>query len=433
MPKLMYVGRGDPDEQPFTCNSGLNFPINEAVEVPDIAQYELLKENPHFRTVAANDPKKPYNELPLLPPAHDIESKAVLKACVRANAALSALRVAGKLIPDQTVLINTIPLLEAKGSSEIENIVTTNDALFRQASLADADADPSVKEALRYRAALFNGFESIRHRPITTATAIEICQTLKGVGLDIRATPGTTLTNSHTGEVIYTPPEGADHLRSLLANWERFLNEPTDLDPVVRMALLHYQFEAIHPFVDGNGRTGRVLNILCLVQDKLLDRPTLYLSRHILKTRGDYYRLLSHVTATGDWEPWVLYMLNAVEQTAIWTMHKILSIHKLMDQAAELVRTGAPKIYSRELVELLFIKPYCRIGDVVERGIAKREAASKYLKEIASLGMLIEEKSGRDKVYLHKVYMDLLSSDEHDVKPYPTIAASPAAAKKVSK
>ncbi len=371
-----------------------------------------------------NDPQRPYNDLPLLPPARDVESKAVLKACVRANAALAALRVAGKLIPDQTVLINTIPLLEAKGSSEIENIVTTNDALFRQASLADADADPSVKEALRYRAALFEGFEAIKLRPITTSTAVEICRTLKGVGLDIRATPGTTLTNSHTGEVIYTPPEGADHLRSLLANWERFLNEPTDLDPVVRMALLHYQFEAIHPFVDGNGRTGRVLNILCLVQDKLLDQPTLYLSRHILKTRGEYYRLLSQVTSTGEWELWVLYMLNAVEQTAIWTKDKILSIHALMERATELVRTGAPKVYSRELVELLFTKPYCRIGDVVERGIAKREAASKYLKELVALGMLIEEKSGRDKIYLHRVYMDLLSSDEHAVKPYPTVAAS---------
>jgi Fic family protein len=276
---------------------------------------------------------------------------------------------------------------------------------------------------LRYRSALFEGFEAIKLRPITTSTAIEICRTLKGVGLDIRATPGTTLTNSHTGEVIYTPPEGADHLRSLLGNWERFLNEPTELDPVVRMALLHYQFEAIHPFVDGNGRTGRVLNILCLVQDKLLDMPTLYLSRHILKTRGEYYRLLSQVTATGEWEPWVLYMLKAVELTAIWTMHKIRSIRALMDQATELMRTGAPKVYSRELVELLFTKPYCRIADLEERNIAKRQSSSKYLKELVALGMLIEEKSGRDKIYLHKVYMDLLSSDEHAIQPYPTVAA----------
>jgi Fic family protein len=371
-----------------------------------------------------NNPLKPYNNLPLLPPTHDVESKAVLKACVGARAALAELRTAGQLIPDQRVLIHIIPLLEARGSSEIENIVTTNDELFRQASLDDGGADPATKEALQYRSALFEGFEAIKLRPITTATAIEIVRTLKGVNLDIRATPGTTLTNSHTGEVIYTPPEGTDHLRSLLANWERFLNEPTDLDPVVRMALLHYQFEAIHPFVDGNGRTGRVLNILCLVQDKLLDMPTLYLSRHILKTRGEYYRLLSHVTATGDWESWVLYMLKAVELTAIWTMHKIRAIRTLMDQATEHMRTGAPKVYSRELVELMFTKPYCRINDVVARGIAKRESASKYLKELVAIGMLVEEKSGRDKIYLHRIYMDLLSSDEHAVQPYPNVAAS---------
>jgi Fic family protein len=371
-----------------------------------------------------NNPLKPYNNLPLLPPTHDVESKAVLKACVGARAALAELRTAGQLIPDQRVLIHIIPLLEARGSSEIENIVTTNDELFRQASLDDGGADPATKEALQYRSALFEGFEAIKLRPITTATAIEIVRTLKGVNLDIRATPGTTLTNSHTGEVIYTPPEGTDHLRSLLANWERFLNEPTDLDPVVRMALLHYQFEAIHPFVDGNGRTGRVLNILCLVQDKLLDMPTLYLSRHILKTRGEYYRLLSHVTATGDWEAWVLYMLKAVELTAIWTMHKIRAIRTLMDQATEHMRTGAPKVYSRELVELMFTKPYCRINDVVARGIAKRESASKYLKELVAIGMLVEEKSGRDKIYLHRIYMDLLSSDEHAVQPYPNVAAS---------
>jgi Fic family protein len=370
-----------------------------------------------------NDPQKPYNDLPLMPPRADVESKAVLKACVNARTALAELRTAGQLIPDQSVLIHIIPLLEARGSSEIENIVTTNDELFRQASLDDGSANPATKEALRYRAALFEGFEAIKQRPITTATAVEIVRTLKGVNLDIRATPGTTLTNSHTGEVIYTPPEGAEHLRSLLANWERFLNEPTDLDPVVRMALLHYQFEAIHPFVDGNGRTGRVLNILCLVQDGLLDLPTLYLSRHILKTRGEYYRLLSQVTATGDYEPWVLYMLKAVEVTAIWTMLKIRSIRTLMDQATDHVRNKAPKIYSRELVELLFSKPYCRIADLEERDIAKRQAASKYLKELVGLGMLIEEKSGRDKMYLHKTYMDLLSSDEHAVKPYP---ASPA-------
>jgi Fic family protein len=366
-----------------------------------------------------NDPARPYNELPLLPPELDIESKAVLKKCVGARAALAGLQRAGQLIPDQSVLIHVIPMLEAKASSEIENIVTTNDDLFRQASLQEDTADPATKEALRYRTALFEGFKTLSERPITTRTAVDICRTLKAVGLDIRATPGTTLRNSHTNETIYTPPDGADRLRTLLANWEKFLNEPTDLDPVVKMAILHYQFEAIHPFTDGNGRTGRVLNILCLVQDKLLDMPTLYLSRQILRTRGEYYRLLAGVTNSGAWEPWVLYMLDAVEVTAIWTLDKIIAIRKLMEQATALLRAQAPKIYSRELVELIFSQPYCRISNLVEKNIAKRQAASTYLKALAALGILVEEKVGRDKVFIHKVYLELLSNDDHSVAPYP--------------
>ena len=365
-----------------------------------------------------NDPTRPYNELPLLPPLMDVESKAVLKKCVEARAALAGLKRAGQLIPDQSVLIHIIPMLEAKSSSEIENIVTTNDELFRQASLDEGEAEPATKEALRYRTALFDGFNTLSERPLTTRSIIEICRTIKAVGLDIRATPGTALRNAHTGEVIYTPPEGPELLRSLLVNWERFLNEPTDLDPIVKMAMLHYQFEAIHPFTDGNGRTGRVLNILCLVQDKLLDLPMLYLSRHILRTRGDYYRLLAGVTATGAWEPWIIYMLEAVELTAIWTLDKIIAIRKLMEQATELLRAQAPKIYSRELIELIFSQPYCRIADVTKKNIAKRQAASTYLKQLVAIGLLVEEKVGRDKVFIHKDYLELLSNDDHAVPIY---------------
>jgi Fic family protein len=367
---------------------------------------------------AMNDPVRPYNELPLLPPAVDVESKAVLKRCIKARAALAGLQRAGQLIPNQSVLIQVMPMLEAKSSSEIENIVTTNDDLFRQASLDEDTADPATKEALRYRTALFEGYKALSERPITTRSIVDICRTLKAVALDIRATPGTALRNSHTNETIYTPPEGVDRLRSLLANWERFLNEPSDLDPVVKMAILHYQFEAIHPFTDGNGRTGRVLNILCLVQDKLLDLPTLYLSRHILRTRGDYYRLLADVTASGAWEPWILYMLEAVEVTAIWTLDKIIAIRKLMEQATDLMRAEAPKIHSHELVELVFSQPYCRIADVTKKNIAKRQAASTYLKTLVTIGMLVEEKVGRDKVFIHKVYLDLLSNDTHTFAPY---------------
>ena len=364
------------------------------------------------------DRSRPYNDLPLLPPKVELETRDVLKRCVTARTALAELRIAGELIPDQAVLINTIPLLEAKDSSEIENIVTTNDALFREASLADEAGDPAAKEAVRYRTALYEGFQQLRTRPLVTRSAIEICRTIKGIDLDIRATPGTALRNSHTGEVIYMPPEGQARLRDLLANWEAFVNADDDLDPVVRMAVQHYQFEAIHPFTDGNGRTGRILNILCLVQYGLLDLPTLYLSRQILRSRGDYYRLLDGVSSRGEWQPWVLYMLDAVALTASWTNGKLRAIRALMEHTAEHVRAGASKIYSRDLVELIFAQPYCRIGNLVEKGIAKRHAASTYLKTLVDLGVLEEEKVWRDKVFIHRKYMTLLGSDEHTFEPY---------------
>ena len=237
-------------------------------------------------------PDRPYNDLPALPPKAEVESKAVLKACIEARAALAELKVAGGLIPNQAMLINSIPLLEAQASSEIENIVTTTDKLFRFAGEAENQADPATKEALRYRTALYEGFKTLSKRPLTTRTAVQICRTIKGVDMDIRATPGTALINNQTRKVIYTPPEGAQHLRELLANWERYIHDVVDVDPLIRMAVMHYQFEAIHPFTDGNGRTGRILNLLYLVENELLNIPVLYLSQYIIKHKADYYRLL---------------------------------------------------------------------------------------------------------------------------------------------
>ena len=369
------------------------------------------------------DPSRAYNDLPPLPPKGEIETRDVLKRCVGARTALAELRAAGQLIPDQTVLINSIPLLESKDSSEIEHIVTTHDALFREASQIDEDSDPAAKEALRYRTALYEGFQTLDQRPLTTRSAVEICSLIKGVSLDIRATAGTALRNSHTGEIIYTPPEGQDRLRALLTNWEKFINEPSDLDPIVKMAVQHYQFEAIHPFIDGNGRTGRVLNILSLIQDKVLDLPTLYLSRHILQTRGEYYRLLDNVTVHAQWTPWILYMLDAVEKTSGWTNQKIRAIRRLMDATTEHVRLAAPKIYSRDLIELIFGQCYCRIGSVVDRGIAKRQAASSYLQALVALGVLDQQKVGRDKVFVNRKYLDLLASDNHTFDAYPPKAS----------
>jgi Fic family protein len=337
---------------------------------------------------------------------------------VTARTALAELRLAGHLIPDQRVLIHIVPNLEARASSAIENIVTTNDALFREASLGDSDASPATREAARYRTALYQGVEALKTRPLSTRIAVDVCRAIIGIEMDVRRTPGTTLSNSHTGEVIYTPPEGEGRLRELLSNWERFAHGSPELDPLVRMAILHYQFEAIHPFPDGNGRTGRILNILGLIEAGLLDSPTLYLSRHILSTRGDYYRLLQRVTFHQEWEPWILYVLTAVEETSGWTTQKIGAIRALMDETVAYVRAAAPKL-PHAVVEQIFTYPYCRIGNLVEQGIAGREAASKYLRELVRLGVMEEEKVGRDKIFLHRKYIDVLFAEEHSFDPYP--------------
>jgi len=362
-------------------------------------------------------PDAPHNQLPPLPPAHELESKAVLRACITARAALAELKQAAQLIPNQTMLINTIPLLEAKDSSEIENIVTTTDQLFQHVQ-GDGQADHATKEALRYRTALNKGFHSLKAKPLCTATAVDICRTLKGADMDIRRTPGTQLANDRTGEVIYTPPDGEARLRDLLANWERFLHNQTELDPLIRMAVGHYQFEAIHPFTDGNGRTGRVINILYLIQEELLHLPILYLSRHIIAHKADYYRLLLEVTRDQAWEAWVLYMLRAVEETSRWTTDKIAAIRALAEHTTDHVRSSLPKIYSRELVDVIFEQPYCRIGNIVDKGIAHRQTASRYLKELVQLGVLREMTFGKEKLFIHPKLMQLLSRDNNQFQPY---------------
>lgn len=364
-------------------------------------------------------PDRPHNQLPPLPPLGELESRAVLKACITARTALAELKQAAGLIPNQTMLINTIPLLEAKDSSEIENIVTTTDKLFQHAHTdGHGQADPATKEALRYRSALYRGYMSLKERPICTATAVEICRTLKAVDMDIRKTPGTKLQNDRTGEVIYTPPEGEALLRDMLANWERFIHNEVDIDPLIRMAVAHYQFEAIHPFTDGNGRTGRVINILYLIQQDLLQLPILYLSRYIIQNKSDYYRLLLAVTKDHDWESWVLYMLKAVEETSRWTTEKIAAIRSLAEHTTAHMRTVLPKIYSRELVDVIFEQPYCRISDLVRKGVAKRQSASRYLKELTEKKILREMTVGKEKLFIHPKLMLLLSQDGNQFDEY---------------
>jgi Fic family protein len=364
------------------------------------------------------NPAEAYNDLPGLPPMVDIESRIVLKACIEARAALAQLKAAGRLIPNQSVLINTIPLLEARASSEIENIVTTSDELFRYAQFEDQAEDSATKEALRYRSALYDGFESLSERPLSTGTAIRVCSRIKNNEMTIRRLPGTTLTNTATGEAVYTPPVGETLLRDKLANWEHFIHDAVEIDPLIRMAVAHYQFEAIHPFADGNGRTGRILNLLMLVEQQLLDMPVLYLSRYILRNKADYYRGLRAVTAESAWQDWILFMLRAVAETALWTADKIFAIRELQDRAAQFVREHAGKIYSRELMDVLFTQPYCRIQNLVLNGVAKRQTASAYLKRLADLGMLSEIKVGREKLFIQPHFMSLLTSERHDVPSY---------------
>ncbi|MCU0797514.1 MAG: Fic family protein [Akkermansiaceae bacterium] len=361
---------------------------------------------------------QPYDALPSLPPAADLESKVILRQCIRSRAALAELKRAAELLPNQGVLINTLPLLEAQASSEIENIVTTTDRLFQFRQL-DAQADPATKEALRYGRALSEGFRLLDHHPLSTRTAEQICSQIKGLEMSIRRVPGTALASDRSGQVIYTPPVGEDRIRGLLANWERFLHEETELDPLIRMAVAHYQFEAIHPFTDGNGRTGRVINSLFLISENLLTLPILYLSRHIIRHKEDYYRLLLEVTRSAAWEPWILYMLRAVEETAMWTTAKIEAIRQLALHTVEHVRTAAPKIYSRELVDLIFEQPYCRIQNVTEAGIAARQAASRHLKQLVAIGVLQEMIFGRDKLFIHPKLMKLLTQEGNDFPLYP--------------
>jgi Fic family protein len=378
--------------------------------VPKKAAQPVPAEPPNWR------PDAPYNQLPPLPPAADLETKALLKQCIPARTALAELRRAAELIPNQAMLINTLPLLEARASSEIENIVTTSDRLFQFRQDSD-HADPATKEALRYSFALLDGYKTLSKLPLSTRTAEQVCTHIKGVQMRVRRVPGTALARE-SGEIVYTPPEGEERLRTLLANWEQFLHTATQIDPLVRMAVGHYQFEAIHPFTDGNGRTGRILNSLFLIHENLLTLPILYLSRYIIEYKSEYYRLLQAVTSQQVWEEWVLFMLRGVETTAHWTMDKIEAIRKLSVHTAEYIRANRPKIYSHELVNLIFEMPYCRIQNLVDAKLGTRQAASRHLRQLVEIDVLQEQTVGRDKIFIHPKLMRLLTRESNKLAPY---------------
>jgi len=357
------------------------------------------------------NPAEPYNELPPLPPPHELETKAVLKKTIEARAALASLEQAALALPNPSVLINTIPLLEAQASSEIENIVTTTDELFKYAQDENAASDPATREALRYRTALFDGFRRAQARPLNGAMAIEICSIIKQREMRIRDLPGTHIGNPDTHEPIYTPPFGPRVIEQKLADWERFIHESADLDPLIVMAVSHYQFEAIHPFEDGNGRTGRVLNVLILVAAGLLSQPILYLSRYIIERKSDYYRLLLRVTEEHDWQSWLLYMLEGVRVTAVFTLAKITRIQELQVRFQDRVRELHGSV-NADFLAILFEQPYARIANVMARCGISRPTATTWLNELVDGGILLKLSVGRERLFVNTAFMEVLTREK---------------------
>ena len=345
------------------------------------------------------------NNLPL---DIDIETKAMLKKSILANKALAKLNGVAKIIPNQAILINSLILQEAKDSSEIENIITTHDELY-QSSLDISNISHATKEVQNYSRALLKGFDLVKDNSLLlTRHIVDIQQELEGNVAGIRKQSGTVLKNQATGEVIHTPPQEESTIRKLLDNLEQYINTNDGIDPLIKMAIIHYQFETIHPFYDGNGRTGRIINILYLVLNELLDLPILYLSSYIIKHKADYYRLLQEVRTKGSWEEWIIYMLEGIEQTATKQVQLINDIKELMDNTKEKLKAELPKIYSKDLLEVLFIHPYTKIDMLVDNLGMTRQTASKHLKELETIGLLEEKKIKNSKFYINKELFTML-------------------------
>ncbi|WP_336649159.1 Fic family protein [Microbacterium sp. MMO-10] len=363
--------------------------------------------------------ERPYNELPLLPPEVDYESKAVLKGAIRARAALAALDQAAKRMQNPLVLINSLSLLEAQASSEIENIVTTTDELFRFAEEPIVDAaSAETRETLRYRSALFAGLVAIEKRPITVNTAVEICMNIHSRDIGVRRLPGTYIGNPRTRTPIYTPPTGESVILEKLGNWAEFLNTNEDIDPLVVMAIAHYQFEAIHPFEDGNGRTGRILNVLQLVQAGLLNAPILYLSRYIIQNKDEYYRLLLAVTVEGAWEEWIRFLLRGIDETATRTLRKIDRIQDLQEEFRIDIKAHTSAGSNADLLDVLFENPYARINQVVTRCGVSRPTATGWLNALVQRELLFDIKIGRERLFVNTRLMRILAQEE-DLPPRP--------------
>lgn len=354
--------------------------------------------------------KPTYNILPL-PPAVNFDTVPVLKALARANRLLAELKGRAASIPNQTILIDTLALQEAKASSEIENIVTTQDDLFQAELFLGGPGSAAAKEVALYRDALKLGYDRLRQTDglITNATLIAMFRLLKQRDGGFRETPGTALKNETSGEIVFVPPQDRNEIVDLMGDLETYLNEADrdQLDPLIRMALIHHQFESIHPFPDGNGRIGRILNVLYLAKTGLLEIPVLYLSRHITRNKDTYYRLLQEVRTEGDWEAWVLFMLEAVAETSETTLVLVEGIRTQMSDMKIRLRNELPKLYSQDFLNNLFRHPYTRIDFVVEELGVSRQTAAKYLDELAAYGLVEKIQVGRNNYFINTALVQL--------------------------
>lgn len=354
-------------------------------------------------------------ELGMLPLRTDVESKAVLRAAARAHRYLAELKGAASSIPNQGILIDTLGLQEAKDSSEIESIITTHDEIYQATVLERLVRSPAAKEVERYAQALRAGFNRVVETGLILNEDIkELNRALTRNDAGYRRLPGTALRNDTTGELVYEPPQDPATIEKLMANLVTYTNSPElcPFDPLVKMAILHHQFESIHPFYDGNGRTGRILNILYLVAAGLLDIPVLYLSRFIVSNKSDYYRLLQATRDEGNWEPWLLFMLEGVAETAASTLRTIREISTLMRQTKHGLRSKLPRIYSQDLLNNLFRHPYTKIEFVMRDLRVSRPTASKYLQALTEAGFVSEHKMGRSKFFVNDSLFLLLMGVE---------------------
>jgi|WetSurMetagenome_2_1015567.scaffolds.fasta_scaffold00004_10 Fic family protein len=362
-----------------------------------------------------------------LPPKVDLETKAILKKAASANRFLAELKGMAETIPNETILINTLALQEAKDSSAIENIITTHDEMYKAQLFEEMFVSASAKEVSRYADALIRGFGLVRKNKLLNENFIlEIQKNLEQNDAGYRRLPGTSLINEKTGETVYMPPQDYDTIVNLMSNLIKYMNDDKmhDIDPLVKMAVIHLQFESIHPFYDGNGRTGRIINILYLVLNGLLNIPILYLSRYIIQSKGDYYRLLQNVRITGKWEEWILYILDGIEQTSKETIELIVNIRKLMQEYKQGIRTKMKKVYSQDLLNNLFRHPYTKIEFVMKDLQVSRLTARRYLELLVSHGFLTKEKIGRSNFYINAPLFSLFIGEPikvQETEPIKTI------------